>query len=206
MTLRYVLIFIAAFLIGSMPTGYLVAKAKGINIKSVGSGNIGATNVTRAMGKGWGAFVLIIDVLKGFIPVLFVKLYFQPLPQTDLYLLMTITGVIAVAGHVFTPFLGFKGGKGIATTLGILLALSPLFAIILIVIWLDAFLITRVSSVGALSAAISMPFIAFFLFRSKPILDIMITFAIFMTLFILFTHRENIKRLYRGEENIFKKK
>ncbi len=206
MILHYILIFVAAFLIGSMPTGYLVAQAKGINIKSVGSGNIGATNVTRAMGKEWGAFVLIIDVLKGFIPVLFVKLYFKPVTQTDLYALMAITGVVAVAGHVFTPFLGFKGGKGIATTLGMLLALSPVLAIVLIVVWLLAFLITHVSSVGALSAAISMPFIAFFLFRNKSIFDIMITFAMFMTLFILFTHRENIKRLYRGEENVFKKK
>ena len=200
------IIFITAFFMGSLPTGYLVAQAKGINIKSVGSGNIGATNVTRAMGKGWGAFVLIIDALKGFIPVLFVKLYFTSLPQTDLYVLMTVSGVCAVAGHVFTPFLGFKGGKGIATTLGMLLALSPLFAILVILIWLLLFLFTRVSSVGALSAALSMPIISFFLFHDKPVFLIMMTFASFMTLFIFFTHRENIQRLYRGEEKAFKKK
>lgn len=191
---------------GSLPTGYLVAKSKGIDIKAVGSGNIGATNVTRAMGKGWGAFVLVIDALKGFLPVLFVKLYFRSLAQPDFYALMAVTGILAVAGHVFTPFLKFKGGKGIATTLGMLLALSPMFAIILIIVWLSAFLITRVSSVGALTGAISLPFIAFFLFRNNtPILSIMIWFAVFMMVFIMFTHRDNIKRLYRGEEKALKK-
>ena len=200
------IICLTAFFMGSLPTGYLVARTKGINIKSVGSGNIGATNVTRAMGKGWGAFVLIIDALKGFIPVLFVKLYFRSLSQTDLYALMTVSGVFAVAGHVFTPFLGFKGGKGIATTIGMLLALSPLFAGIVIMVWLILFLITRMSSVGALSAALSMPLITYFLFHRQPVFLIMISFACFMTVFIFFTHRENLQRLYRGEEKAFKKK
>ncbi len=190
---------------GSLPTGYLVARAKGINIKSVGSGNIGATNVTRAMGKGWGALVLIIDALKGFIPVLLVKLYFKSLAPQDMYTLMTITGVLAVAGHVFTPFLKFKGGKGIATTLGILFALDPVLALLVIMVWVLAFLITRVSAVGALSAVLSMPLIVFFLFHNKPAFDPMMAFAAFMTLFIFFTHRDNIKRLYRGEEQAFKK-
>ncbi len=206
MTLVYVLILIAAFLMGSLPTGYLVAKSKGIDIKTVGSGNIGATNVTRAMGKGWGAFVLVIDALKGFLPVLFVKLYFRSLAQPDFYALMAVTGILAVAGHVFTPFLKFKGGKGIATTLGMLIAIDPVFALVVLIVWLAAFLITRVSSVGALSAALSLPFIAWFLYHNKAVMDVMITFAAFMTVFLLFTHRENIKRLYLGEEKPFKKK
>ncbi len=202
----YILILIGAFFMGSLPTGYLVAKAKGIDIKTVGSGNIGATNVTRAMGKGWGAFVLVIDALKGFLPVLLIKLYFKELPQIQLYLFMAVTGVLAVAGHVFTPFLKFKGGKGIATSLGMFLALSPLFALLLIVVWLAAFLITRVSSVGALTVAISLPFISLILFHGTSVRGIMTGFAVFMTAFILFTHRENIKRLSRGEEKAFKKK
>lgn len=202
----HILILIGAFFMGSLPTGYLVAKAKGIDIKTVGSGNIGATNVTRAMGKGWGAFVLVIDALKGFLPVLMVKLCFKEWQQNQLYSFMAVTGVLAVAGHVFTPFLKFKGGKGIATSLGMFLALSPKFALLLIVVWLAAFLITRVSSVGALTVAISLPFISLLIFHGTSVLGIMTRFAIFMTVFILFTHRENIKRLYRGEEKAFKKK
>lgn len=203
--ITYILIFPAAFLIGSLPTGYLVAKSKGIDIKAVGSGNIGATNVTRAMGRRWGLFVLLIDALKGFVPVFVVKMYFSDVPVTQLYGLMAAAGVLAVAGHVFTPFLGFKGGKGIATSLGMLLALSPPFAGILVAVWLAAFLITRVSSVGALSAAIALPFIAFFLFHHKPVSGTMMAFSVLMTVFILFTHRENIQRLYRGEEKALKK-
>lgn len=191
---------------GSLPTGYIVAKSKGINIRTVGSGNIGATNVTRALGKNWGAFVLIVDALKGLVPVLFVKLYFKQMPQPQFYILMTITGILAVAGHVFTPFLKFKGGKGIATTLGVILAINPVLALLLLIVWLIAFLITRISSAGALSAALSMPFIVFFLYRYQSVFYIMITYATFMTLFIFFTHRENIKRLYKGEEKAFHKK
>jgi glycerol-3-phosphate acyltransferase PlsY len=192
--------------LGSLPTGYIVAKSKGINIRTVGSGNIGATNVTRALGKNWGAFVLIVDALKGLVPVLFVKLYFKQMPQPQFYILMTITGILAVAGHVFTPFLKFKGGKGIATTLGVILAINPVLALLLLIVWLIAFLITRISSAGALSAALSMPFIVFFLYRYQSVFYIMITYATFMTLFIFFTHRENIKRLYKGEEKAFHKK
>ncbi len=206
MSLQYITITIAAFLMGSLPTGYLVAKAKGINIRAVGSGNIGATNVTRALGKGWGAFVLVIDALKGLLPVLFVRLYFTALPQHQLYTMMAVSGIFAVAGHVFTPFLRFKGGKGIATSLGMFLAISPTLAASLIVVWLLAFSITRVSSVGALCAAIAMPISAFFLFHGGPASDAMMASTLFMALFIVFTHRENIKRLYRGEESVFQKK
>jgi glycerol-3-phosphate acyltransferase PlsY len=206
MTLYCIIIFLCAFFLGSLPTGYIVAKSKGINIRTVGSGNIGATNVTRALGKNWGAFVLIVDALKGLVPVLFVKLYFKQMPQPQFYILMTITGILAVAGHVFTPFLKFKGGKGIATTLGVILAINPVLALLLLIVWLIAFLITRISSAGALSAALSMPFIVFFLYRYQSVFYIMITYATFMTLFIFFTHRENIKRLYKGEEKAFHKK
>ena len=202
----YGVVLIGAFLMGSLPTGYLVASAKGINIKKVGSGNIGATNVTRVMGKGWGAFVLIVDALKGLIPVLFVKAHFGALDQSGLYTLMAATGVLAVAGHVFTPFLGFKGGKGIATSLGMLLGISPVLSLSMVIVWLIAFLITRVSSVGALCAAVSMPFIALLLFHGRPVSGIMTVFTAFMALFILFTHRENIGRLSRGEEKAFRKR
>lgn len=191
---------------GSLPTGYLVAKSKGIDIKTVGSGNIGATNVTRAMGKSWGIFVLIVDALKGFIPVFFVKMYFTNISLTQLYLLMTIAGICTVLGHVFTPFLKFKGGKGIATSLGMIAAIKPSLALILLAVWVGAFFITRVSSVGALSAAVSLPFAAWFLFRSTPMLGIMVAFAIFMFVFIIYTHRKNIENLYKGEEKALKKK
>ncbi len=191
---------------GSLPTGYLVAKSHGIDIKAVGSGNIGATNVTRAMGKSWGIFVLIVDALKGFIPVFFVRMYFTNISLSQLYILMTIAGICTVLGHVFTPFLKFKGGKGIATSLGMIAAIKPSLAIILLIVWVGAFLITRVSSVGALSAAVSLPFVSWLLFSSTPMLGTMIAFAIFMFVFIIYTHRKNIKSLYKGDEKTLKKK
>lgn len=201
----YIFLFLLAFLIGSIPTGYLVAKAKGINIRTIGSGNIGATNVTRALGKKWGALVLVVDALKGFIPVFFLKQYISSVSIEKIYLVMVTAGVFAVAGHVFTPFLRFKGGKGIATSLGVILALRPILALMLLVVWVVAFLITRISSVGALSSAILMPVIVLFIYH-KPVLNVMIGFSLFMTLFILFTHRDNILRLLSGEEKGFKKR
>ena len=205
MILVYTTIMVLSFFIGSFPTGYLVAKSKGIDIKSVGSGNIGATNVTRAMGKGWGVLVLLVDALKGLLPVIFVRIHFSTLPEQHLYALMVVTGMASVLGHVFTPFLKFKGGKGVATTLGVILGINPLAGLVLIIVWLTAFLITHVSSIGALSSAISLPFIVFFLFRNRQNIIIMMIFAVFMSVFILFTHRENIKRLVHGEEEAFKK-
>lgn len=200
-----ILMACAAFLMGSLPTGYLVARANGINIKSVGSGNIGATNVTRAMGKKWGALVLLVDALKGFLPVYLIHRWFTSLPHGDFYLLLVITGFLAVAGHVFTPFLKFKGGKGIATTLGILVAINPLLALVMILVWVVVFLATRVSALGALAAAVAMPVIVFFLYRGTPVAVTMFLFAVVLMLFILFTHRDNIRRILRGEELAFKK-
>ncbi len=203
--LSTVIIAVAAFLMGSLPTGYIAARAKGINIKAVGSGNIGATNVTRAMGKKWGALVLLIDAFKGFLPVSLVKLWFASAPVNQLSLLLVMAGFLAVAGHVFTPFLKFKGGKGIATTLGVLLAINPLLALSMILVWVVVFLATRVSALGALTAAVAMPVIVYFLYRGSPLSGTMILFAVVMMLFILFTHRENIQRILRGEELAFKK-
>lgn len=196
----YVISVIFAYIFGSIPTGYILAKLRGVNIREVGSGNIGATNVTRAMGKAMGAVTLIGDALKGIIPVLAVK---KVLPEgTENYeLILCITGISAVLGHVYSIFLKFKGGKGVATALGTLLALMPQVAGITIGLWLIVFLLFRISSLSALSAFALMPVSGFYFYKGKTFFYL----TIFLPLLIFYTHRENIVRLIRGEEKGFKK-
>ncbi len=189
-----------AYLLGSIPTGYIIARLRGINIREVGSGNIGATNVTRALGKGFGAITLLGDALKGIIPVLAVK---KLLPEgtANYELILCITGLAAVLGHIYSIFLRFKGGKGVATALGILLALMPEVAGITIVLWVIVFLLFRISSLSALSAFALMPLSGYYFYQTKTFFFL----TVFLPLLIFYTHRENIVRLLRGEEKGFKK-
>ena len=151
--LSYILTALGAYLLGSIPTGFLVAKAKGIDIRSVGSGNIGATNAMRVLGKPAGIYVMIVDCAKGFIACVLAAIYFDycvPGPDyfDDAYWLLSrrltlIAGIFAVLGHNYTCWLKFKGGKGIATTAGVYLALAPLTLGIAFAIFALALLATR---------------------------------------------------------------
>ncbi len=196
----YVISIILAYIFGSIPTGYILAKLRGINIREVGSGNIGATNVTRAMGKGMGALTLIGDALKGIIPILVVKKWSTASVENP-ELLLSITGITAVLGHVYSIFLKFKGGKGVATALGILIALMPQVAGITIGLWLIVFFLFRISSLSALSAFALMPLSGYYFYRMGTFFYL----TIFLPVLIFYTHRENIVRLIRGEEKGFKK-
>jgi glycerol-3-phosphate acyltransferase PlsY len=198
--MNYIIAIIFAYLFGSIPTGYILAKLRGINIREVGSGNIGATNVTRALGKGMGAVTLLGDALKGLVPVLFAKSMLSKNIQNP-ELILSLTGLSAVLGHVYSIFLKFKGGKGVATALGVLLALMPQVAGITIGLWLIVFLLFRISSLSALTAFALMPVSGFYFFKTGTFFYL----TILLPLLIFYTHRENIVRLIRGEEKGFKK-
>jgi len=184
------LAFIGSYFLGSIPFGFLVGKVKGVDLRKKGSGNIGATNVFRVVGKKEGIFVFILDFLKGFLPVL----YFSDIsvPAGILALLG------AVIGHMTTPFLRFKGGKGVATGFGGIVALMPIPALSAFGVWILFVAITRRISVGSLAAALSLPILYFYLshtmYRSVLYISVLITILVFIT------HRKNIKRLIRGEE------
>ncbi|MDM7274346.1 glycerol-3-phosphate 1-O-acyltransferase PlsY [Sulfurihydrogenibium azorense] len=185
----YVLI---TYLIGSIPFGLIVGKIFGKDVRKEGSGNIGATNVTRVIGKKAGILVLLLDALKGFFPVYIAKYYFP-----SKY--VSIIALTAVIGHCFSIYLKFKGGKGVATAFGVLLALSLKVALIVLTFWLGVFLTTGyVSLASVLSAGISWSVIYVLLD------DIYYTFAgFFIAIIIIFKHKSNLDRFLEGKENRF---
>jgi len=184
------LAFISSYFLGSIPFGYIVGKVKGYDLRDEGSGNIGAANVFRVVGKKEGVFVFILDFLKGFLPVIF---FF------DISVLAGVFALIgAIIGHMTTPFLRFKGGKGVATGFGGIVALMPIPALSAFGIWIILLGITRRVSVGSLGAAISLPILYFFF--SDPMSKIVLCITILLAILVIFSHRKNIKKLMRGEE------
>jgi acyl phosphate:glycerol-3-phosphate acyltransferase len=184
------LAFIGSYILGSIPFGYVVGKVKGYDIRKEGSGNIGSTNVFRVVGKKEGIFVFVLDFLKGYLPVL----YF-----TDISVLAGILALLgAIAGHMTTPFLKFKGGKGVATGFGGVIALMPLPAVLAFGIWVLLVAIFRRVSIGSLGAAISLPI--FYFYIENPMIKIVLYFSILIATLVIITHRKNIKKLIRGEE------
>jgi acyl phosphate:glycerol-3-phosphate acyltransferase len=205
-----ILIVIITYLFGSIPTAYLLYKVKkGDDIRKYGSGNVGGTNVIRTLGTRWGLFIIIIDMLKGFLPVLAVYLIYP----NDFILLATVV-IAVVLGHVFPVFIKFRGGKAIATTYGTIIGISALpfisepawlrtLPMILVLgVWGLIFIIVRIVSVGSLIAATSIP--VCFYFTGYPLAVVIA--GIICALLIFITHRENIKRLVRGEEKRIKGK
>ena len=211
-----VALLFAAFLFGSIPTGYLIATIKGVDLRKVGSGNIGATNVLRAMGKEAAIITLAGDMLKGVIPVLAVRHLFPeagiqfsgqlvslPFQITDTRVALEgVVGLAAILGHNFSIFLKFKGGKGVATSLGVALALSPHAALMAATAWLLTFRVSGYSSLSGLVAFASFPFCIYIIDYSAE----KIAIAAIMAALIFITHRGNIKRLITGKENKFMRK
>ncbi len=187
-----VLLIIFAYLLGSIPTGLVLAKAlAGIDPRQGGSRNIGATNVLRTAGKGLGAATLIGDVLKGVIPV-----------SVALFLdfgqwWVAAAGLAAFLGHCFPIYIGFKGGKGVATALGVYLPLAPLAVMVNVFVFASALGISRMVSVGSISAAIAMPLLIWLGRYPLPYLIL----SICVDAIIIYRHKENIKRLIQGREN-----
>jgi acyl phosphate:glycerol-3-phosphate acyltransferase len=183
----------AAYLGGSIPTGLIVARARGVDLRSVGSGNIGATNVARALGRGFAIAVLVGDALKGFVPVFVGRKLLPPLSPAA----VALAGLAAIVGHMFTIFLRGRGGKGVATSLGVALAISPLAALCGFGLYILTYLTLRISSVGSLLGIWSFPVFASLLGGvPRPYLALSIGTAALVTV----RHRANLARLFRGEE------
>lgn len=225
------------FLIGSIPFGLLIAKAKGVDIRKLGSGNIGATNVLRSIGKGPGILCLLLDLLKGFVPVLLaVNLvrFGERSPAIEIAALSglteafpvgkqvfvqgihVLTALAAILGHNYSPWIGFKGGKGIATSAGALLGLMPAGVVILVLVWIITLRLTRYVSVASMAAAITLPIMTHLGARfhhvdndqslptlwesgtwNKPLL----AFALFAAVMAVWRHRSNISRIRTGTEH-----
>jgi len=192
---------IFAFLLGSIPFGMLLARAKGVDIRTVGSGNIGATNVVRALGPKVGLAVFALDVLKGTIPALIAKQVVQaPVGAVQIQTNSMLMGVVAILGHMFSPFIGFKGGKGVATGFGAALGAIPGAALVGLAVISLTVALTRYVSLGSILAAISVPIVSMLVFRdSLQLLPILVV----MAAFIIWKHRANIERLRNGTESKF---
>ena len=188
---------LTAFFLGSLPFGHWLALVRGIDLRNQGSGNTGATNVGRVLGKKWGIFVFVLDLGKGWIAVALAKSVGN-LPES-----WSVTvGVFAVLGHVFSPWLGFRGGKGVATSAGILIGLAPWVALGVALIWFLAFQMSRTVSVASLCAATAFPLFVFWLMPEQKVFQ---SISIGMTVLVWFRHRDNLKRLFQGKENRFVK-
>jgi acyl phosphate:glycerol-3-phosphate acyltransferase len=185
---------VASYFLGSIPTGFLWAKARGIDIRTVGSGNIGATNVMRALGKGPGIAVLLIDALKGFLPVWIAPRMF---PGVDPVVLRITCCMSVIAGHNWTCWLKFKGGKGVATSAGALLAFLPLPLICALGVWVVVFALSRYVSLASISAAVAMPIATWFLEKDVTLF----IFTMIIGAVGIYKHKSNIQRLLAGTEN-----
>jgi glycerol-3-phosphate acyltransferase PlsY len=195
---------IISYLIGSMPTAYIFGRLlKGIDIRKFGSGNVGATNALRVLGKLPGITVLVLDMLKGFVAVVFLAGLIAPkITALSTENLRIILGAACIFGHSWTVFLRFKGGKGVATTLGVIAGLAtkmPGLTVVLAVMlltWVLVFIFTRIVSLASLCAALSLPITTIFLRRSFSLISI----SIILSIFIIFRHKNNLKRLLAGKE------
>ena len=186
--MNYIITALVSYLFGSIPFGYLFTKILlKKDIRNVGSGNIGATNVLRTGNKSLGYLTLVLDIAKAVVPVIFIKLNYPDL--------VYISALCAFLGHLFPIWLKFKGGKGVATLVGILISINIYYALIFGIVWILTFLISKYSSLSSLFASISIPIYLLIIDQGN------IIFFIIMFVLIFYTHRENIKRLINKEES-----
>lgn len=211
--LAYIITALNEYLLGSIPTGYLVARTKGVDIRTVGSKNMGATNVFRVLGKGPGIFVLLADALKGYVAVALLLNFYPQLNEllprifpgdgvTNLHArfgLGIAAGLFSILGHNYTCWLQFKGGKGIATTGGVFLALAPAAVGLAVAAWIIAFVATRYVSVASIVAAVALPTAVWFT-QENLLLRVI---AIVLGALAIYKHKANIRRLRDGTENRF---
>ncbi len=204
-----ILILLASYLTGSIPTSIIIGKVtKGIDIREHGSGNAGGTNVFRVLGWKYALVVVVFDVFKGWLPTAVYATSLQSLPIQDIGVIQILCGFAAVLGHIYTIFAGFKGGKGVGTVGGMLIALFPTAVPLCLIVFVITLILTGYVSVGSILAAISLPIFLFIL----PPLGIadpaplsLLVFSLLIPWFIIFTHRSNISRLRNGSENRFEK-
>jgi len=198
---------ILAYLLGAIPFGLLIARAKGVDIRAVGSGNIGATNVFRALGKGWGILAFACDALKGFIPAGVLPLLAKKFWAFDGHVVLPLVcACLAIAGHNWPVYLRFKGGKGVATSVGALIGLAPAAAGVGLLTWALVFGVTRYVSLASIAAAVTVAG-AVWIFYSQTGMLLPFVLTILCAL-VVWRHKSNIRRLLHGAENRieFKKK
>lgn len=189
--MNYILIPIS-FLLGSIPFGLIFAKIRNVDIQSLGSGNIGATNVARFLGWKIGLLTFALDFLKGVIPT-YLGVCYTPFP--------TLVGIAAVLGHIFNPWMRFEGGKGISTAAGVFMVLVPKAFFVIFGIWIVLFLILRIVSVGSIVAAISLPIFVYVFYGDNYQT---LYGSIIIAIIVVIAHRDNIRRLLKGKEREFR--
>ncbi len=211
----FVILLIGSYLLGSIPFGLIIAKAHGKDLRSIGSGNIGATNVARALGRRWAYLCFILDMLKGLLPMLAMRLFTISIftasydERAVVFWLWLMVGCAAILGHIFPIYLKFKGGKGVATSLGVALGLWPFYticALFAIVIWAAVVLIWRYVSLASIIASISFPLIlilAIIITSDWEFVNLwpLLVAAVAIPVMVIIRHRKNIKRLIEGTES-----
>ena len=198
----YILIILTCYMIGSFPSAVWIGKIfHNIDIRKYGSHNAGATNTFRVLGNKWGWIVLFLDVAKGYLaasfPLLLESMYTGY--KDEVLILQLLASISVIIGHVFPILANFRGGKGVASSLGIILAINLETAIICLCIFLIVFLIWRYVSLGAIIASLFFPVVSFFVMKEDA--RLMIVFSVLLALIVVFSHRKNINRLLHGEEN-----
>jgi acyl phosphate:glycerol-3-phosphate acyltransferase len=197
---------LVGYLFGSLPTGHLVGRFLGVDISKHGSGNIGATNVLRVLGRRWGYFVFFIDTLKGFLAVraAFYLVQIAKIGVERIELVGILAAVTCILGHTFPIWLRFRGGKGVATSAGALLGLMPAAIVAIFFVWLIIFQLTRYVSLASIGAAVALPVVVGILILRKSVTDAaLLYFSVLIAGVVIWRHRSNLKRLLNGTERRF---
>ncbi len=207
--MEFVILIIGAYLLGSIPFGLIIAKAHGQDLRSIGSGNIGATNLSRALGKKWAYLCFFLDVTKGLVPMLVAISFISSPPAVAELFFVLAAGCAAVLGHIFPIYVKFRGGKGVATSFGVALGLWPYYTICAaaaFLIWVVVVLLWRYISLASIAASITFPLVLILAIILTPAwrfanLWPILIIATAIPLMVVVRHRENIKRLIAGTEN-----
>jgi glycerol-3-phosphate acyltransferase PlsY len=205
----YISAALISYLIGSIPAGYLVGRLVGVDIRRMGSGNIGATNVLRVLGKPYGYAVFLFDFLKGVTAVqLSMLLVHRAHSDSETSELVGImAGILCVIGHTYPVWLRFRGGKGVATSAGVLFGLMPIAALLVMIVWFVIFQITKYVSVASIGAAVALPLTTLLMVCLKQTHEMaLVYFSICLMVVIIWRHRSNLARLRQGTEQSFKRK
>ncbi|MFQ5963906.1 MAG: glycerol-3-phosphate 1-O-acyltransferase PlsY [Candidatus Scalinduaceae bacterium] len=203
MLLSYIFGLVISYLIGSIPFGYIIAITKGIDIREHGSGNIGATNVSRILGRKYGILIFVLDLIKGFMVVFLIPVFVSDIkfPTTSDSLLVVLCGACAIFGHVFPLYLKFKGGKAVATSVGVFLWLSPVPVAMALCVWVITMLVSRYVSAGSIMGTLA--FVGGIIgFENDPFGNgiYLTTISITAAILIILRHITNIKRIIEGTE------
>jgi glycerol-3-phosphate acyltransferase PlsY len=207
--MKFAILIIGAYLLGSIPFGLIIAAAHGKDLRSIGSGNIGATNLSRALGRRWAYLCFLLDAAKGLVPMLAATYIFSSPPSIAQLLLALAVGCAAILGHIFPIYIKFRGGKGIATSFGVALGLWPYYTICAaaaFLIWVMVVLLWRYISLASIAAAVAFPLALVLMIALTPAWHFvnlwpLLIVAIVIPIMVIVRHRENIKRLIAGTES-----